>query len=81
MEEENKITISKYEYDKLKEIKLKYEILMYHILHADSTTLSYDKKDLSISASSVIKMVKTIDPIWYEEVLNSYKAKEVKNNE
>lgn len=81
MEEENKITISKYEYDKLKEIKLKYGILMYHILHADSTTLSYDKKDLSISASSVIKMVKTIDPTWYEEVLNSYKIKEVKNNE
>lgn len=78
--EENKITISKYDYDKLKEISLKYDILISYILHADSTSLSYDKKDLSLSASTVNKALKAIEPVWYNEVLDKYKAKEEENN-
>lgn len=74
--EENNITISKYEYDKLKEISLKYDIFVSYILHADSTSLSYDKKDLSLSASTVIKALKAIEPVWYNDVLDEYKKKE-----
>lgn len=76
--EENKITISKYEYDNLKETKLKYEILMNHIFYSDLTCLTYDKKDLSLSERSIIKMIKAIEPVWYKQALNKHKDLEEK---
>lgn len=78
--EENKITISKYEYDNLKETKLKYEILMNHIFYGDSTGLSYDKKDLELSVRSLVKAIKVLEPIWYEQVVRKYKLKKEENN-
>ena len=79
--EENKITISKFEYNNFVQTKLRYEMFMNYILNGDSTSLSFDGKDLSISASSVIKMAKAIDPIWFNEVLRKYKnEKETEEN-
>lgn len=73
--EENKITISKYEYDNLKETKLKYEIIMNHIFYSDSTDLTYDKKDLVLSSHSILKVIKAVEPVWYKQVIRKYNEK------
>lgn len=72
--EENTITISKFEYDKLKATKLKYELLMQHIFYDDLTDLTYDKKDLSINANRIIKLVKLLEPTWYIQVVHKYQV-------
>lgn len=78
MEETEKITISKYEYDTLNTTKIKYNILMQHIFYGDLTDLTYDDK-LSINGNSTMKIVKVLEPVWYEQVVRKYKTKEEEN--
>ena len=80
MEEIEKITISKYEYDTLNTTKIKYNILMQHIFYGESTSLSYDEKNLELSVRSLVKAIKAIEPVWYNQVLNKYKFKKEENN-
>lgn len=68
--EETNITISKLEYDFLKQSKLKYEMLMNYILNGESTKLSKYNGNLKIDGDDTIKAVKIIDPIWYQQALN-----------
>ena len=79
MEETDKITISKYEYDMLQSSKLKYQMLMQTIFY-DSTELTYSKNDLSISANNIIRTVKVLEPVWYNRVLSNYKNEKEENN-
>ena len=81
MEGVEKITISKYEYDTLYTTKIKYNILMQHIFYGDSTSLSYDEKELDLSVRSLLKLIKAIEPVWYTQVLHKYKVKKEENND
>lgn len=79
MEETEKITISKYEYDTLNTTKIKYNILMQHIFYGDLTDLTYDN-NLSINGNSTMKIIKVLEPVWYEQVVRKYKSKKEENN-
>lgn len=78
MEENEKITISKFEYDELNRIKYKYELILMIIFN--STYLNY-YGELDYDCSEIDKMLKLVEQTYYKSRLKQLNENNKENKE
>ena len=77
---EDKITISKIEYETLLKCSLKYKILKDFIFN--SVSLHYNRQSLTLSSSTQLNdFLKVLEPVEHFNILRRLQEKENKENE
>lgn len=77
---EDKVTMSRIEYETLLRTKLKYNFLIDFIFN--SVSLHYNKQSLTLSSSTQInEFLKVLEPVIYYRELKQLQSEENKENE